>query len=242
MTRPPRGGRAGSAGSGCRSILGSRRYPLTRLPCRSWRAPIPSRPMILSEAISRRHLPHWDVPGAAYFVTSSLEGSIPARGRLDLDGHRAALRKRPRPAGVSEAEWRRTLWKLEFARVDHWLDHEPAVRHLSDPDLADIVQETLFFFAGQRYDVFAFVVMPSHFHWVFQPEEKWAAAVQGDLTPREHVMKSVKGYSSRRCNARRNASGHFWQDESFDHWVREVDELERIIHYIEDNPVKAGLV
>jgi hypothetical protein len=34
----------------------------------------------------------------------------------------------------------------------------------------------------------------------------------------------------------------FWQAESYDHWVRDDTELERIAAYIENNPVKAGLV
>ena len=34
---------------------------------------------------------------------------------------------------------------------------------------------------------------------------------------------------------------HFWQDESFDHWVRTPAEFNRIRSYIEGNPVSAGL-
>jgi type I restriction enzyme R subunit/putative DNA methylase len=33
----------------------------------------------------------------------------------------------------------------------------------------------------------------------------------------------------------------FWQHESFDHWVRSAWELQRIVGYIEANPVSAGL-
>ena len=33
----------------------------------------------------------------------------------------------------------------------------------------------------------------------------------------------------------------FWQDESYDHWVRTRNEVEKIVRYIEWNPVKAGL-
>jgi hypothetical protein len=33
----------------------------------------------------------------------------------------------------------------------------------------------------------------------------------------------------------------FWQDESYDRLVRNDSEFERIAHYIEMNPVKAGL-
>ena len=36
--------------------------------------------------------------------------------------------------------------------------------------------------------------------------------------------------------------GTFWQHESYDHWIRDVGELERITLYVEANPVKAGLV
>src|SRR4029434_4145892 len=34
----------------------------------------------------------------------------------------------------------------------------------------------------------------------------------------------------------------FWQAESYDHWVRDDAERERIAAYIENNPVRAGLV
>ena len=36
--------------------------------------------------------------------------------------------------------------------------------------------------------------------------------------------------------------GHLWQHESYDHWVRDEDELEKIIAYAEENPIEAGLV
>jgi hypothetical protein len=34
----------------------------------------------------------------------------------------------------------------------------------------------------------------------------------------------------------------FWQDESFDHWIRSAVELQYLIEYVENNPLKAGLV
>jgi hypothetical protein len=33
----------------------------------------------------------------------------------------------------------------------------------------------------------------------------------------------------------------FWQDESFDHRVQDEVELLRIVRYVENNPVSAGL-
>jgi putative DNA methylase len=55
-------------------------------------------------------------------------------------------------------------------------------------------------------------------------------------------MHSLKSYSAHEANKILNRAGTFWQAESYDHWVRDADELERIIHYIRANPVKAELV
>jgi type I restriction enzyme R subunit len=71
--------------------------------------------MTNQERVRRRHLPHWDVLHAAYFVTSCLEGSIPARGLLDIRRYRAGLEARPRPAGTSQSDWARECWKRLFA-------------------------------------------------------------------------------------------------------------------------------
>jgi putative transposase len=197
------------------------------------------------ETFRHRHLPHWDVPGAIFFVTACLEGSIPAQGLLDIRTYESNLARRPRPKGLSESDWGLRRWKLVFARAEQWLDLNPSIRHLADAELAGIVAKALFFFAGTRYDLLSFVVMPSHFHWVFRPLESWIQSLEPDTckrTPRERIMHSIKRYTAEHCNQRLRAQGRFWQQESYDHWVRDVDELERIINYVEYNPVKAGLV
>src|SRR5262245_53901559 len=184
----------------------------------------------------RRHLPHWDVPGATYFVTACLEGSIPAQGLRDLDEFEGTLNQRPKPEGMSERDWIVHCWKLMFTRAETWLDRAPAVRHLADPELARIIVDSMYFFAGQRYDLLAFVVMPSHFHWVFRPIEAWVASLgtaEKRRTARERIMHSVKRYTAGQCNERLGLPGSCWQQESYDHWAREADELARIRHYVE---------
>lgn len=54
-------------------------------------------------------------------------------------------------------------------------------------------------------------------------------------------MYSMRRYTANRCNPLLGERGAFWQDESYDHWVRDPDEMERIVLYIEGNPIKAGL-
>jgi hypothetical protein len=38
------------------------------------------------------------------------------------------------------------------------------------------------------------------------------------------------------------AKFEFWAHESYDHYVRDADEWERIVAYVLNNPVKAGYV
>ncbi len=57
------------------------------------------------------------------------------------------------------------------------------------------------------------------------------------------LLQSLKGSTAREANIILDRTGRkFWQAESYDHWVRDDLELERIAAYIETNPVKAGLV
>jgi len=58
-----------------------------------------------------------------------------------------------------------------------------------------------------------------------------------------HLLKSLKGATAREANRLLGRTGEpFWQKESYDHWVRNQAEFSRIRAYIENNPVKAGLV
>jgi REP element-mobilizing transposase RayT len=89
----------------------------------------------------------------------------------------------------------------------------------------------------------AYVVMPSHFHWVFTPRREYEATLPKGQSARERIMHSVKRHTALQCNARLHLTGDtFWQPESYDHCVENEDELERIVDYVELNPVKAGLV
>jgi REP element-mobilizing transposase RayT len=72
--------------------------------------------------------------------------------------------------------------------------------------------------------------MANHVHLLICPLWELAKITQG-----------IKGFTAHEINRLRGTSGTFWQDESYDHWVRDEEELPRIIAYIENNPVKAGL-
>ena len=193
----------------------------------------------------RRNLPHWDVPGGTYFITACLHNSLPAQGVLDVRNLERQLQGQARPPDLSAENWENRKWKLIFARRDEWLDLHPVVRHLEDERLASVVRDSLYHLAGEHYDLLSYVIMPSHFHWLFRPREEWVLSL-GDAvnnrSPRERIMHSVLSHTGRVCNQLLNESGTFWQFESYDHVVRDEDELGRIVDYIELNPVRRGWV
>jgi REP element-mobilizing transposase RayT len=82
------------------------------------------------------------------------------------------------------------------------------------------------------YELLAWVVMSNHVHVLLQPHK-----------PLREVTRAVKNTSARQANLILGRTGlRFWQDESYDRWVRDGKELQRSMRYIERNPVKAGLV
>jgi putative transposase len=61
--------------------------------------------------------------------------------------------------------------------------------------------------------------------------------------PLRKALDNLKSGSARIGNELLGRKGNpFWQDESYDHWVRSDIERQRIVRYIEKNPVTAGLV
>jgi len=57
------------------------------------------------------------------------------------------------------------------------------------------------------------------------------------------ITRSLKGVTARAANLILRRTGQpFWQDESFDHWIRDDRDFTKTLHYIEHNPVAAGFV
>ena len=57
------------------------------------------------------------------------------------------------------------------------------------------------------------------------------------------LQQSLKGFTARHANLVLGRTGEqFWQRESYDRWVWNSGEFERIAAYIENNPATAGAV
>lgn len=95
-----------------------------------------------------------------------------------------------------------------------------------------------------RYDLYAFCIMPNHGHILIEPRVVEQPKHKGKSAkyPVTDTLRLLKGNTARACNLKLERSGHFWHHESYDHYVRDEQELERIIKYILNNPVKERLV
>ncbi|MBT2372060.1 REP-associated tyrosine transposase [Pseudomonas fluorescens] len=78
----------------------------------------------------------------------------------------------------------------------------------------------------------AWVVMPDHFHWLFELRE----------TELAQVMGRTKSRSTLSINRACGTSGAFWQKGYHDRAVRTEEDLRKIARYIIANPLRAGLV
>ena len=133
--------------------------------------------------------------------------------------------------------------RRHFGRFDEALHLSNGPHYLQQPALAQIVADSLHHRDQHVYRLDAFSILSNHTHVVFAPLQK---DVNSDGTAQYHklskIMQSLKSHTATECNKLLGRQGTFWQAESYDHIVRDEAEWEKIVRYVLNNPVKAGLV
>lgn len=109
---------------------------------------------------------------------------------------------------------------------------------LKDKQIAELMVESLKYRDDKVYELDAFCVMANHAHVVFKPLPK----AEGGYHSMSSIMHSLKLYVAREGNKLLGREGAFWQHENYDHVVRDEGEWRRIVKYVINNPVAAGLV
>ena len=118
---------------------------------------------------------------------------------------------------------------------------------LREPVVTEMVQASFLHFDGERYRLFAWVVMSNHVHVLFQSLAGWAIA---------KIVASWKSFTGRRIAAHMDQVGwggqfaawrsgvnrRVWQREYWDRFMRSEQHFRTAVAYIHNNPVKAGLV
>ena len=121
-----------------------------------------------------------------------------------------------------------------FSAMESWLDRAEGHKDLARPDIAQMLIEAITFRQDNRtWDMIEFVIMPNHIHLFFSLLQE----------PLYDVLTTFKRWTAGQAlDLLSRQDERFWHREWFDHWSRSPEEDERIIAYIRNNPVKAGLV
>lgn len=187
----------------------------------------------------RKRLPHWEVVGGRYFVTIRLKGSIPSQG---IERIRAIQRNL---AEVADADGQLEARRKTFVEMEKWLDCAPQVAHLCNKGVAKMIVEAIHDREERGiWRPICYTIMPNHLHLF--------VSFDGECVEAEEVMRqrqlvpALEAFKRRTTREAADILGMpgrgFWQREWFDHWSRGPEHDERIVRYVRNNAVKAGLV
>ena len=171
-------------------------------------------------------LPHWTQDGATYAVTFRLADSLPRAVMERYHNKRLALGEQLDSSSATPTI-RKQMAELQITEIDPELDLCHGACLFKSDTLAKIVADAMAHFDGKRYELLAWCVMPNHVHAVLR------------LSPGEQLDKILHSWKS--FTAHEIGKGAIWQKESYDHLVRDGEDLKNQVTYVLDNPPKAGL-
>lgn len=197
----------------------------------------PTRNRFSYKSTYRRNLPHIQPLNATLFVTFRLAGSLPKQVLSRMAEERAVMTRNLQDSEPANESRFRQISRRHFAMLESWLDKSTSgPTWLAEDRVARIVAEAIHYRHEKSYRLDAFSIMPNHVHAVFAPLSN-----QREAKSISSIMHSLKRHTSSQCNSILNRTGAFWAHENFDHYVRNDAELKRILRYVLENPVRAGL-
>ncbi|MCM8535339.1 MAG: transposase [Lentisphaeraceae bacterium] len=164
---------------------------------------------------NRGYLPHYDANHTLQFITYRLADSLPHHINSEESN-------------------------LTFQTIDTTLDQNLGSCLLQYPDIALIIKENWLHFNQKEYDILSYVIMPNHVHMLIKTQK----------APLTKILHSWKSYTSKKIYQKlqestfdiHTISKNIWQEEYWDTFIRDEAHLNKVLAYIADNPIKAGLV
>ena len=153
---------------------------------------------------TRANLPHWNKKNTACFVTFRLFDSLPREKILRI----------------------KELEDCDQAEIQDCLDQGFGSCLLGNSSAFQAMEDVLWHFAGEQYDLYCYVIMPNHVHVLFMPLGENSIS---------DIVAGWKSVSSHQINALLGRQGPVWQKESFDTLVRSERHFQTIIRYIKSN-------
>ena len=177
----------------------------------------------------RNRLPHWEVDRLAHFITIRCHGSLPKAVQQKILEIHHTLDTIP----AQSAKYRQ-LQQQYFLTCEKYLDQGGGFAPFNDATVCKACLKALAVMEEEGWQLIQAVLMPNHLHAIIRRRES-----AYDL---QMILKRFKGRSARWGNQQLQRTGHFWQEDWFDRWIRNETEYNKTQQYIRTNPVKAGLV
>ena len=176
-------------------------------------------------SITGAKLPHWHQNNKIQFITFRLADSLPQEKLAELTAFKEQwLAAHPQPWDQkTKDEYDYTIRR----KIDRWLDQGFGECILQREDIRQIVANTLLLYHGRRYNLYRFVIMPNHVHLLLSP-------IGEEVSTR--FIGSVKQYTANAINQALGRKGQVWQRNFFDRLVRDGNNFEAYVSYINQNP------
>lgn len=159
---------------------------------------------------SRGYLPHYDANGIVQHVVLRTRDSLPSA----FYGSISRLDPREKRKLIDEA-----------------LDASTTGKVFEDARCSNVLERQLMHFDGDRYDLLAWCIMPNHVHVV--------CCCLGE-TSLGQIVRTWKVQTTVAINHLLGRRGPIFAPDYFDRFMRNGQQTERVIGYVENNPVAAG--
>src|SRR5699024_643307 len=160
----------------------------------------------------QRNLPHYQPYCGEFFITFRLANSLPKNILSKLRSEYRQLLKEELPDGTYSVQ------KKYFAKFDRILDQSKREKSwLKENKIAEIVADNSHDFDQQKYLLICYCIMPNHVHLLFKLPDRDESR---STYPVANILRLMKGATAREANLKLGRTGSFWQNESYDHLVR----------------------
>ncbi|MBQ5404551.1 MAG: transposase [Bacteroidales bacterium] len=117
--------------------------------------------------------------------------------------------------------------------IDKYEDTGYGQCFMKNDNVAQIIRDNLMFHNGKKYNLLKWCIMPNHVHTLIE--------VFSGISLSE-ILHCWRSYTAHQINKLLNRTGQVWMMEYFDRYIRDSYHYEKVVNYIHNNPVKAGLV